>query len=85
MSEARMMPQDAVEAKARAMMESAREKYWTLSECLNIVEATTRNFSRSENGLTPKDGYEKAWEREKRKAEVIRGMMREVRVDCGWP
>lgn len=55
------------------------EQYQVLSECLVMAEAMARRFSKNEAMTSPKPGYEKAWEEEKRKADILRGMIKEVR------
>ncbi|MBQ9720995.1 MAG: hypothetical protein IJV64_09925 [Oscillospiraceae bacterium] len=70
--------------RAQATMERARERYWALSECLNIIEANVRSFSQNETGLSAREGYELAFQRERRKAECVREMMREARTETGW-
>jgi hypothetical protein len=84
MSETRLTIEEQAALKARQLMEVSRKRYFALSECLNIVNATVRNFSKNENGLEPKPGYEEAYRAEHDKADTIRGMMREIRADCGW-
>lgn len=56
-----------------------RERYEVLSECLVMVEAQARRFSKNEAMASPKLGYEKAWDEEQRKARVLREMILEER------
>ena len=55
------------------------ERYQVLSECLVMVEADIRRFSRNQAVINPLPGYEKAWEEARRKAAVLREMLRELR------
>lgn len=54
-------------------------RYMVLSECLTMVEANQRRFSKNHAKVEPQEGYEKAWEEEKAKADELRRMMQEVR------
>lgn len=54
-------------------------RYAVLSECLTMVEANLRRFSRNHALVSPREGYERAYEEEKAKADELRQMMREVR------
>ena len=62
------------------MTSETLERYETLSECLTMVEAMQRRFSRNAAIAAPLPGYELAWEQERHKAEIIRTMMRELRA-----
>ena len=59
----------------------ARERYMVLSECLTITEATKRRFSRNEAAQVPKEGYEKPFDEEQRRVEVLQEMLRELRLE----
>ena len=59
----------------------ARERYMVLSECLTITEATKRRFSRNEAAQVPKEGYEKPFDEEQRRVEVLQDMLRELRLE----
>lgn len=54
-------------------------RYRVLSECLTMVEASQRRFSRNHALASPREGYEQAWAEEKAKADELRKMMQEVR------
>lgn len=62
------------------MTEKEQERFEVLGECLTLVEAQVRLFSNNQAMLSAKKGYEKAWEQERHKAEIIRTMMRELRA-----
>lgn len=59
----------------------ARERYMVLSECLTMTEATKRRFSRNEAAQVPKEGYEKPFDEEQRRVEVLQDMLRELRLE----
>ena len=59
----------------------ARERYMVLSECLTMTEATKRRFSRNEAAQVPKEGYEKPFDEEQRRVEVLQEMLRELRLE----
>lgn len=55
------------------------EKYRVLRECLVLMEAQKRMFSRNEACQIAKEGYEKAFEEIEQNICVLRGMLREIR------
>lgn len=54
-------------------------RYRVLSECLTMVEASLRRFSKNHALVSARPGYEQAWAEEKAKADELRKMMQEVR------
>lgn len=62
-----------------ARLAEVRRRYTVLSECLTLMLALQRRMSRNENNLEPKPGYEKAFEEDGKRANVIRSMMQELR------
>lgn len=63
--------------------EEAIRRYETLMECLTMIEAQVRRFSKNQTMMTPKPGYERAWNEENEKRAVIQQMIREIR-EAGW-
>lgn len=62
------------------MTEKEQERFEVLGECLTLVEAQVRLFSNNQAMLSAKQGYEKAWEQEQKKRQVLQEMMRELRA-----
>lgn len=62
------------------MTEKEQERFEVLGECLTLVEAQVRLFSNNQAMLSAKKGYEKAWEQEQKKRQVLQEMMRELRA-----
>lgn len=57
-----------------------RERYEVLGECLTMVEAIQRTFSRNQAMDEARAGYEAAWDEQRKKAQVLREMMIEERM-----
>lgn len=55
-------------------------RYGVLAELLTVVEAQQRRFSRNQANVEAAEGYEKAYDAEHQKADIIREMMREERA-----
>lgn len=63
------------------MSDKQLERYRVLCECLTVFEADQRRFSRNESMLEPKPGYERPWEETKKRREILKEMLIEVRYD----
>lgn len=59
----------------------AKERYRALEECLEVIDAWRRSFSLSGYGLSPKPGYEAAFEREAENRRVVQEMMLDLMVN----
>lgn len=80
------MPPTVDLAEITERYKRARERYMVLSECLTMSEATKRRFSKNEAAQVPKEGYEKPFDEEQRRVEVLQEMLRELRQEietCG--
>ncbi len=55
------------------------DRYSVLDECLIMFEAESRRFSRNHANQVAQEGYEQAFASARKKAEVIRDLMREAR------
>jgi hypothetical protein len=71
---------DKERADLMAQYKRARERHMVLSECLLMVEAVRRRFSRNEAAMVPKEGYELAFDGEQRRLEVLQELLREERA-----
>ena len=67
------------------MNKEAMERYQVLSECLVMVEADVRRFSRNQAAVSPMPEYEAAWKASRRKAAVLREMLLELRYEAAGP
>lgn len=56
-----------------------RKRYTVMSECLTIMLALQRRMSRNGNNIEPKPGYEKPFEEDRKRADVIRSIMQDYR------
>ncbi len=56
-----------------------KRRYEILGECLSMVEAHVRYFSRNQAMIAAKPGYEQAWEKENEKRQTLQKMMQELR------
>lgn len=68
-----------LDAAERARMEDVRRRYTVLSECLTIIMALQRRVSKNEANMEPKEGYERVFDEDRKRADVLRSMMRELR------
>lgn len=75
-----MLTEKSEEVLAQDRHSIARERYLLLAELLTIEEAIKRSFSRNENNVSPKLGYEAAYGAAERKLEVLREMLIEERT-----
>lgn len=75
------MPPTVDLAEITERYKRARERYMVLSECLTMTEATKRRFSKNEAAQVPKEGYEKPFDEEQRRVEVLQEMLRELRQE----
>lgn len=66
-------------AEAPDLYRRARDRYMVLGECLTMVEATRRRFSRNEAAQVAKEGYEKAFDEEQHRLEVLQDLLKETR------
>ena len=64
-----------------ARREQLRRHYVALGECLVLVEAQRRRFSKNECDREPKPGYEKAYDGETVRLQAIREVMEEIRAE----
>lgn len=55
------------------------ERYNVLQECLILMEAQLRSFSKNGANLEAKQGYERPFEETQQRICVLRAMLREVR------
>lgn len=56
-----------------------KERYGVLQECLILMEAQQRMFSKNGSNLEAKPGFEKPFEEVQQRLDVLRAMLREVR------
>lgn len=73
-------------ADAPERYRKARERYMVLGECLTMAEAFRRRFSRNEAAQVAKPGYEKAFDEEMKRVQVLQEILRETREEyeaCG--
>lgn len=56
-----------------------QERYTVLSECLVLMEAQKRAFSRNEAAQEAKTGYERPYAEADKRCRVVREMLREIR------
>lgn len=55
------------------------ERYKALSECVVLMEAQLRVFSKNEALLTAKEGYERPFDETRQTLYTLKEMLREVR------
>lgn len=58
------------------------ERYNVLQECLILMEARLRSFSRNGANLEAKPGYERPFEETQQRICVLRAMLREARYSA---
>lgn len=70
----------SAEELSRAYAEAAK-RYSVLGECVTVFEALRRRISRNEANQSAKEGYERAFDEETERLEILRQMMREIRTE----
>jgi hypothetical protein len=59
-------------------LERQKARYTVISECVTLSEAWVRRYSKNEAAQVAKEGYEKPFQEELRRKQILQDILREI-------